>query len=359
MWAFMLAMRMWNQVHKHRPLGFYGFQTPTAARAVQVGDEPPGFGCRCGAESVAQADGTRASRRTRARIGIRRVAPPTARSGIHAVRRPSSPPKVLGGVACVLFTNGARHARHRVRRIDGVFDSPSREHRAPLTCRDTRRTPSTFSMCSTSLAPARSSSSGGERPYGPPDPRRPDGPTGVPLGDKLGDKHRVVAFAIGGGTIASATSQASRVAWHVPRGGGHDLWLTPTMSAPPARIGEIIVDGRGTVRALANGAPTVAYPLVVANITGNPGCRFRSPRPRTDAARRPLPWTLRRRGHPLPAGRPAGAGRPWAGRAAVAVIRTSAAEAAGLRRRDHADRGADTHDRSSVLPAGLWTRQRC
>jgi amidase len=52
--------------------------------------------------------------------------------------------------------------------------------------------------------------------------------------------------------------------------GGVDLWLTPTMSAPPARIGEITSTAAEPLRALANGAPTVAYPLVVANITGGP-----------------------------------------------------------------------------------------
>ena len=52
--------------------------------------------------------------------------------------------------------------------------------------------------------------------------------------------------------------------------GGVDLWLTPTMSAPPARIGEIASTAAEPLRALANGAPTVAYPLVVANITGGP-----------------------------------------------------------------------------------------
>jgi amidase len=52
--------------------------------------------------------------------------------------------------------------------------------------------------------------------------------------------------------------------------GGVDLWLTPTMSAPPARIGEITSTSEEPLRALTNGAPTVAYPLVVANITGSP-----------------------------------------------------------------------------------------
>jgi amidase len=51
---------------------------------------------------------------------------------------------------------------------------------------------------------------------------------------------------------------------------GFDLWLTPTMSEPPAPLGEIRSTEDEPMRALERGARTVAYPLVVANITGNP-----------------------------------------------------------------------------------------
>jgi amidase len=44
--------------------------------------------------------------------------------------------------------------------------------------------------------------------------------------------------------------------------GGYDGWLTPTMSAPPRLL--------GTITGSDTGADTVAYPLVVANLTGNP-----------------------------------------------------------------------------------------
>ncbi|MGB8650957.1 MAG: amidase [Mycobacteriales bacterium] len=43
----------------------------------------------------------------------------------------------------------------------------------------------------------------------------------------------------------------------------YDGWLTPTMSAPPRLLGTISGSDRG--------AETVEHPLVVANITGNPG----------------------------------------------------------------------------------------
>jgi amidase len=49
-----------------------------------------------------------------------------------------------------------------------------------------------------------------------------------------------------------------------------DVWLTPTMSTPPALIGEITSTAEEPLRALERGGPTVAYASVVANITGSP-----------------------------------------------------------------------------------------
>ena len=49
-----------------------------------------------------------------------------------------------------------------------------------------------------------------------------------------------------------------------------DLWMTPTLSTPPARIGEITSTADEPFRALEVGGRTVAYAGVVANITGNP-----------------------------------------------------------------------------------------
>ena len=51
---------------------------------------------------------------------------------------------------------------------------------------------------------------------------------------------------------------------------GFDVWLTPTLSAPPERIGAITSNAKDPMRALEVGAKTVAYAGVVANITGNP-----------------------------------------------------------------------------------------
>ena len=49
-----------------------------------------------------------------------------------------------------------------------------------------------------------------------------------------------------------------------------DVWLTPTLSTPPAPLGEIVSTPEEPMRALHRGGPTVAYAGVVANLTGNP-----------------------------------------------------------------------------------------
>jgi amidase len=49
-----------------------------------------------------------------------------------------------------------------------------------------------------------------------------------------------------------------------------DVWLTPTLSTPPAPLGEIVSTPEEPWRALERGGATVAYAGVVANITGNP-----------------------------------------------------------------------------------------
>jgi amidase len=51
---------------------------------------------------------------------------------------------------------------------------------------------------------------------------------------------------------------------------GIDLWLTLTLSEPPAPLGEITSTPNEPRRALERGARTVGYAGVVANVTGNP-----------------------------------------------------------------------------------------
>jgi amidase len=51
---------------------------------------------------------------------------------------------------------------------------------------------------------------------------------------------------------------------------GVDAWLTPTLSEPPAPLGEIVSTEAEPLRALERGGRTVAYSGVIANITGQP-----------------------------------------------------------------------------------------
>ena len=51
---------------------------------------------------------------------------------------------------------------------------------------------------------------------------------------------------------------------------GYDAWLTPTMSAPAPPLGEVVSTEQEPLRAAQRGGATVAYPAVVANITGGP-----------------------------------------------------------------------------------------
>jgi amidase len=51
---------------------------------------------------------------------------------------------------------------------------------------------------------------------------------------------------------------------------GVDVWLTPTLSEPPAALGEITSTEAEPLRALERGGRTVAYSGVIANITGQP-----------------------------------------------------------------------------------------
>jgi amidase len=113
---------------------------------------------------------------------------------------------------------------------------------------------------------------------------------------------------------------------------GYDVYLNPTMSEPPAPIGEITSTVDEPFRALQRGGRTVRYAGVVANLTGNPAMSV------------PLWWNE----HGMPIGvhvlgrfgdeatlfRLAGqleAARPWADRRPP-VHAASAAERAGSRR---------------------------
>jgi amidase len=94
-----------------------------------------------------------------------------------------------------------------------------------------------------------------------------------------------------------------------------DVFLTPTMSEPPARIGEMVSTDDEPLRGLQRSGRTVRYAAVIANMTGNPAMSV------------PLSWNddglpigvhfLGRFGDEATLFRLAGqleAARPWAGR---------------------------------------------
>jgi amidase len=51
---------------------------------------------------------------------------------------------------------------------------------------------------------------------------------------------------------------------------GFDLWLSPTLAEPPPRLGEMVASDEDPTSAEARAARFVAYPLIVANLTGRP-----------------------------------------------------------------------------------------
>jgi amidase len=51
---------------------------------------------------------------------------------------------------------------------------------------------------------------------------------------------------------------------------GFDAWLSPTLAEPPPRLGEMAASDDDPIRAEARAAAFVAFPLVVANLTGRP-----------------------------------------------------------------------------------------
>lgn len=51
---------------------------------------------------------------------------------------------------------------------------------------------------------------------------------------------------------------------------GFDLWLSPTLAEPPPRLGEMFASEEDPTVAEARSAQFVAFPLIVANLTGRP-----------------------------------------------------------------------------------------
>jgi len=80
--------------------------------------------------------------------------------------------------------------------------------------------------------------------------------------------------AIGAGELLMAMTTIQRFSREVAAAtdgpGGFDVWLSPTLSEPPPRLGEMVATDDDPTEAEARSARFVAYPLVVANLTGRP-----------------------------------------------------------------------------------------
>jgi len=227
MWAFMLAMRTWNEAHKDRPLGFYAFEIPTAARAVQVATSLP--------DSVAGVALNQWLKRTYACVATNEAAqwgregraadssfwnacgPATAAAldSIASLRsRYATTAPVMPQIA--FAESMARLIRHHVN--VGLRHLSRHEANAAHVL-----------YVLDELGPgAKLLVWGGDVERG----RLSDGKivqTGVPLGEKLGDKYRAAAFAIGGGTIRARVPSTGRGGG----GGGGEPGFSNTRVAVP------------------------------------------------------------------------------------------------------------------------------
>jgi amidase len=74
---------------------------------------------------------------------------------------------------------------------------------------------------------------------------------------------------VGGGELLMAMTVIQRFTRRLAQvTEGFDLWLSPTLAEPPPRLGEMVADEADPTVAEARAARFVAYPLVVANLTG-------------------------------------------------------------------------------------------
>jgi erythromycin esterase-like protein len=208
MWAFMLAMRMWNEAHKDRPLGFYAFEIPTAARAVQVVTSLP--------DSVAGVALNQWLKRTYTCVATNEA----AQWGREGRAADSSFWNACGpATAAALDSIAALRSRYAltapVMPQIAFAESMARliRHHVNVGLRHLSRHDANAEhvlYVLDELGPgAKLLVWGGDVEMG----RLSDGrivQTGVPLGQKLGDKYRAVAFAIGGGTIRARVAPTGR-----------------------------------------------------------------------------------------------------------------------------------------------------
>lgn len=200
MWAFMLAMRMWNETHKDRPLGFYAFEIPTAARAVQVATSLPDSVAGVALNTwlkrtytcVATNEGAQWGREGRAADSSfwNACGPATAAAADSLAALRSRYPASSPVMPQIDFAESmARVIRHHVN--VGLRHLSRHEANAEHV----------LFILDELGAGAKLLVWGGDVEMGRLTLEGRTVQTGVPLGEKLGDKYRAAAFAIGGGTI--------------------------------------------------------------------------------------------------------------------------------------------------------------
>ena len=229
MWTFMLAMRMWNEAHKDRQLGFYGFEIPTAARAVQVVTSLPDSVAGVALNQwlkrtyvcVATNEGAQWGREGRAADSTfwNACGPATAAAAdsIAALRsRYSRSSPVMPDIA--FAESMARLIRHHVN--VGLRHLSRHEANAEHVL-----------FVLDELGPgAKLLVWGGDVEMGRLTLEGRTVQTGVPLGEKLGDKYRAAAFAIGVGTIRARVPSTGRGG--SGGGGGEPGFGNPRVAVP-------------------------------------------------------------------------------------------------------------------------------
>jgi amidase len=76
---------------------------------------------------------------------------------------------------------------------------------------------------------------------------------------------------LSGGELLMAVTTVQEFARELARATeSFDLWLSPTLATPPPPLGELVADADDPTIAEARSAAFVAFPLVVANLTGRP-----------------------------------------------------------------------------------------
>lgn len=263
MLAFVGALRRWNTTHPERRLGFYGFEIPTADHAVRVIESLP--------DSVTGAPLKQWLTRTYACVAVDESAhwglegraadstfwdacgPATTAAADSVAALQRRVPASSRAAADVAFAEEmARLVQHHV--------SVGLRH---MTRYDANAEHVLF-VANSLGADARLVLWGGDVEMGRLTLKPNTVQTGVPLGQRLGDRYRAIAYAFGDGVIRARVPASGR------RGGG-EPGLSNVRAAPPTPDSYEDVLSR---------APSAAYWLDMRSLPNDAaGTWLRGPRP--------------------------------------------------------------------------------